>query len=140
MPAIELPKAPTPPVPGAKPEAAKVQAAKPEPAEALKAPAPAPEAPKPPAPAKEEPAAPAGKPGTKKVEADSFSSVQPFPVRTWTDNTGLYRCRGVLVGRLPDGTVRILRDDRRYVRVAFARLSPADQQVVVQATAGLATQ
>ncbi len=111
------------------------QAPKPE---APKPPAPAPEPAKPAAPAKEKPAAPAGKPAAKGAEADPFSSAQPFPIRTWTDNTGQYRCRGSLVGRLPDGTVRILREDGRYVRVAFARLSPADQQVVLQATAGLA--
>lgn len=109
-------------------------------AEAPKALAPEPKAPKPPIPAEVKPAAPAGKPAAKKVEADPFSSTQASPMRTWTDSTGQYRCRGVLVGRLPDGTVRILREDGRYVRVAFERLAQADQEAVLQATAGLAMQ
>jgi len=51
-------------------------------------------------------------------------------LRTWTDNTGTYHVEAKFAASLEDGSVRLVRADGRYVRVAFDRLSLLDQQSV----------
>ena len=52
-------------------------------------------------------------------------------MRTWTDNTGQYQVEGRFVARFNDGTIRLILADGQYVRISFARLSPADQGFVL---------
>jgi hypothetical protein len=55
-----------------------------------------------------------------------FSSVE---MRTWIDNTGLYRTRGRLV-TVTDGAVKLMKSNGRVSTVALGRLSPADVSFV----------
>jgi hypothetical protein len=106
----------TPPVEGAPAEGA-------PPAEAAPAETPA-----------EEPA------GEEKGETDDIFGVSPntlqevgglasAELRTWTDNTGTFSCRGRIV-LLLDGQVRLLKDNGRTTTVPLHRLSAADLEFV----------
>ena len=50
-------------------------------------------------------------------------------MRTWTDNTGTFSCRGRLV-RFQEGNVRLLKDNGRTTTVPLARLSTGDLEFV----------
>jgi outer membrane biosynthesis protein TonB len=112
---------------------------KPEaPAEKKAAPAPTPEkkpaAPKPkaaPAPEKK-PAAPA--PEKKPAAPAPKEGASADLLRTWTDDTGRHHEAAEFVALLESGTVRLVRADGRYVRVAFHRLSEADREYVRRQT------
>ncbi len=60
-------------------------------------------------------------------EAKQFAPMET--VRTWTDNSGLYRVNGKLAVIL-DAKVRILKENGRITTVPFARLSRADLDFV----------
>ena len=67
----------------------------------------------------------------KEEEKDPFGSTTR-PMRNWTDSTSQYHVVARFVARVDDGKVRLLRADGCYVRVAFDRLSTADQSYVLQ--------
>jgi hypothetical protein len=53
-------------------------------------------------------------------------------LRTWVDATGQYEVTAQFVAILENDTVRLLRADGRYVRVAFDKLSSNDQRYLRQ--------
>ena len=55
----------------------------------------------------------------------------------WTDASGQYHCQGRLVS-VDRGVVRLQRADGRFVRVAFDKLCPTDQQFVERHLAAVA--
>jgi hypothetical protein len=133
----EKPAVKAPPVAPAVPPAVKPAPANEKP---VAPPAPVP----PPKPVEVKPAAPAAPtpvPASEKKPADKKAPVKPDekdpfgsnsqPMRHWTDNTGQYHIEGRFVARLNDGTIRLIGADGCYVRVSFARLSPADQGFVL---------
>ena len=78
----------------------------------------------------------AKKPADKKVAGEGRGEGpvrQHDPAdRNWTDSTSQYHVVARFVARVDDGKVRLLRADGCYVRVAFDRLSTADQSYVLQ--------
>jgi hypothetical protein len=60
---------------------------------------------------------------------DPFASNQQ-ELRQWVDSTGRHHVVAKLVAVLGAETVRLIRPDGRYVRVAFDRLSTIDQRYV----------
>ena len=53
-----------------------------------------------------------------------------MPIRQWVDNTGLYRVRAQLV-EINEDSVRLLKENGRYSKVAWRRLSLEDQSYVL---------
>ncbi|HID77720.1 MAG TPA: hypothetical protein EYP56_17205, partial [Planctomycetaceae bacterium] len=80
----------------------------------------------PPAPAEEAPASPPA----EAPAAEGQSSVEGSGYRRWTDGTGRYTIVAKYVTTLESGVVRLRKPNGRYVRVAFDRLSEADQGYV----------
>ena len=73
------------------------------------------------------------------IDDDPFSSNQSKGLRLWTDISGKYRVKARLVSVIDETTVRLQREDDRYIRVALDRLSLTDQQVVRGELTSLAT-
>jgi hypothetical protein len=57
-------------------------------------------------------------------------------LRMWTDASGKYRVEAGFVS-FRDGTVRLQKDDGRYVRIAYDRLCAVDQDFVLHQDQGL---
>ena len=51
-------------------------------------------------------------------------------VRSWVDNTGLYKVRG-RVSSITDSHVRLIKENGRYSTVPLRRLSPSDYRHVM---------
>ncbi|MFP6657654.1 MAG: SHD1 domain-containing protein [Pirellulales bacterium] len=72
-------------------------------------------------------------PPAESTQITLFDEVQQFApletVRTWTDNSGLYKVNGKLAVIL-DAKVRIMKENGRMTTVPFARLSRADLDFV----------
>jgi len=72
------------------------------------------------------------------IEDDPFGSNESNGLRLWTDASGKYQVSARFVSVIDETTVRLQKDDGRYVRVAMDRLSLTDQQVVRGELASLA--
>jgi hypothetical protein len=81
------------------------------------------------------PAAPASPPPVADPFANPFrtSAAGGFPVREWSDDSGLFQISGRLVA-IVDGKVRILKTTGRTTTVPLSRLSVADRQYVAEVT------
>jgi hypothetical protein len=143
----EAPAAPEPKTPEAKaPEPPVVPEPKaPEPTPEPKAPdakVPEPKAPDAKVPEPDMPAAPA-EPAKPKAEKpakvdDPFGQNRTDSLRLWTDASGQHQVEARFVS-LQDGTVRLQRENGRYVRIVLDNLSVADQQFVAQQNQAIAT-
>jgi hypothetical protein len=86
-------------------------------------------------------AEPAKKPAAKSATApakDPFSRIDTGGVHMWTDISGQYHLQARFVS-FEDGTVRLKQSDGRYYRIAFDKLSLADQALVRRQTESVAT-